>query len=66
MSLDNIRIGKCYFIRNHGESTSFVALESIGENDFKIKDLLSLEIYPLSQLIKYGFGNDFELRETEC
>lgn len=65
MSIDNLRIGKSYFIVNFGESTSFVVLEAQGEHDYKIKDLLSLEIYNLSDLIRYGQGKDFELRELE-
>jgi len=63
MSIDNMRIGKNYFIRNHGEKTSFTVLETAGENDFVIKDLLTLETYHFGQLITYGIGEDFELYE---
>ena len=58
-----MRVGKNYFVQNHGESTSFSVLETIGINDFKIKDLLSLEIYRFGQLIEFGIGEDFELYE---
>ena len=63
MSIDNMRIGKTYFLRNHGENTSFIVLETEGKDNFRIKDLLSLEIYFFSQLIEYGMGDDFELFE---
>ena len=63
MSLDNLRIGKNYFLRNFGEKTSFSVLERTGVDDFKIKDLLTLEIYALGELIRYGIGEDFELYE---
>lgn len=63
MSIDNMRVGKNYFIKNHGETTSFSVLETAGIDDFKIKDLLSLEIYPFCKLIEYGLGEDFELYE---
>jgi len=63
MSIDNMRVGKNYFIKNHGETTSFSVLETIDTRDFKIKDLLSLEIYSFGLLIEYGFGADFELFE---
>ncbi len=66
MSTDNLRVGKCYFIQNHGESTSFVVLETIGTDDYRIKDLLSLEIYVFSLLTQYGLGTDFVLREINC
>ncbi len=65
MSIDNLRIGKHYFLRNFGESTSFLVLETIGSSDFRIKDLLTLETYKLSDLIRYGMGDDFDLYELD-
>lgn len=63
MSIDNMRIGKRYFLKNHGERTSFLVLEAEGRNNFRIKDLLTLEIYLFGELIQYGIGEDFELFE---
>jgi len=63
MSYDNMRVGKNYFIRNHGETTSFLILETQGKDDFKIEDLLSLEKYSFADLICFGIGKDFELYE---
>ena len=63
MSIDNMRVGKNYFLRNYGETSSFLILETVGVKDFKIKDLLSLEIYLFGHLIQYGIGEDFELYE---
>ena len=63
MSFDNMRVGKKYYLKNHGETTSFSVLRTIGQNDFRIKDLLSLEEYSFGSLIQYGIGNDFELYE---
>lgn len=63
MSFDNMRVGKKYFIKNHGETTSFSVLATLGRDDFKIKDLLSLEEYSFGTLIQYGIGQDFELYE---
>lgn len=65
MSLDNLRVGKNYFLKNFGETTSFMVLEASGERDFIVKDLLTLEIYRLSQLIRFGMGEDFDLRELD-
>ncbi len=65
MSIDNLRVGKSYFLRNYQETASFMVLEASGEKDFVVKDLLTLEIYKLSHLIRYGIGNDFELRELD-
>jgi len=63
MSIDNMRIGKNYFLRNYGETISFLVLETTGINDYKIKDLLTLEMYQFRSLIQYGIGEDFELFE---
>lgn len=63
MSHDNMRVGKNYFLQNHGETTSFSVLETEGSNDFKIKDLLTLDKYLFGDLIRYGIGDDFELYE---
>ncbi len=64
--INNLRIGKCYFLKNFGETTSFRVLQKTEEDDFQIKDLLSLEIYSFSKLISFGRGNDFELKEMQC
>ena len=63
LSLDNIRIGKKYHLKNYGETAEFIAEERKSENDFLVKDLNSLEIYRLKDLIKYGLGKDFDLYE---
>ena len=65
MSFDNMRVGKSYFVKNHGEKTSFLVLETEGRNNFKIKDLLSLETSLFGDLIQYGIGEDFELYEIQ-
>jgi len=64
--INNLRVGKCYFLKNFGETTSFMVLHKTEEDDFQIKDLLSLEIYSFSKLIIFGRGNDFELKEIGC
>ena len=63
MSYDNMRIGKRYFLRNHGETTSFLVMEPDGINDFKIQDLISHDMYLFGDLIRFGQGKDFELYE---
>ena len=63
MSYDNMRVGKRYFLRNHGETTSFLVMEPEGINDFKIKDLISHDIYLFDDLVRFGLGKDFELYE---
>jgi hypothetical protein len=63
MSFDNIRVGKKYWLKNFGEKTEFQVQKAIGNNDYLLKDLYSLEVFKLSDLVKYGLGKDFELDE---
>lgn len=63
MSFDNMRVGKSYFLQNHGDKTSFTVIAAFGNKDFRIKDLLTLEVFPFGDLIQYGIGEDFELYE---
>lgn len=63
MSLDNLKIGKKYRVCNYGEESNFTVLERLRETDYKVKDLLSLDVYKFSDLIKYGMSEDFDIHE---
>jgi len=63
ISIDAIRIGKKYYIINYGERHEFVVLKGISEDNFLLKDLMTLEIYELQEFMAYGKGPDFELFE---
>jgi len=65
MSFDNIRVGRRYRLVNYGEVNEFIVEKVKGINDFMLKDITSLERYPLSDLVKYGKGKDFDLYELE-
>ena len=65
ISLDTIRVGKKYYLQNHGERHDFVILEKLSDKNFKVKNIFTLEIYELNDLLKYGRGNDYDLREIE-
>lgn len=61
ISFDVMRTGKRYRLINHGEVHDFT-VEIIQPNgDFLVKDMLTLEVYLLKDLIKYGKGKDFRL-----
>lgn len=62
LSIEGLRKGYFYELINHGEKHSFEVIDIIN-NDCTIKDLLTLEIYPISDLYAYGKGNDFEINE---
>ena len=63
LAFSSMRVGKKYRLTNYGETSEFTLLEVIGRNDYRLKDLFSLERYLMSELIQFGKGEDFELRE---
>ena len=62
MSFDNLRVGKHYRLTNYGEVSEFEVLEVL-EDDFLLKDLLSLDTYHLSKLVEYGTSEDFDIEK---
>ena len=65
LSFDVLRTGKKYRLINFGEEHEFVIENILGNGDFKVKDLLTLERYHLKDLIRYGKGKDFLLEALE-
>ena len=65
LSLDVLRTGKKYRLINHRETHEFVVENVLGNGDFRVKDLLTLERYKLKELIAYGKGKDYTLEEME-
>jgi len=64
LAFNSLRVGSKYKLINFGESTEFI-IEKVLGNDFAVKDLLTLERYKLKDLIKFGKGKDFEIRELD-
>ena len=65
LSFDVLRVGKKYRLINFGDSYEFEIEKILTNGDFKVKDLLTLERYLLKDTIKFGRGNDFEIRDLE-
>jgi len=65
LSFDVLRTGKKYRLINFGEEHEFIIENILGNGDFKVKDLLTLERFHLKELIKYGKGKDFLLEALE-
>jgi hypothetical protein len=65
LSFDVLRNGKKYRLVNHGEQFDFVIEYILANGDFKVKDIHTLERYLLKDLLKFGKGNDFEIRDLE-
>ncbi|GIL24464.1 MAG: hypothetical protein BroJett042_29770 [Bacteroidota bacterium] len=65
LSFDVLRVGKKYQLKNFGETYEFEIERILTNGDFKVKDLHTLERYLLKDVIKFGTGNDFEIRDLE-
>jgi hypothetical protein len=65
LSFDVLRVGKRYRLRNHGESAEFLIEAALADGDFEVKDIHTLERFLLKDLIRFGQGMDFEIRELD-
>ena len=64
ISFDTLRTGKRYVLKNYGEEFAFDVIE-ITDQDILVKDTLTLEIYVIGDLVKYGRGKDYDLQELQ-
>jgi hypothetical protein len=63
LSFNALRVGKKYRLINFGDTYEFEVERMLVNDDFKVKDLHTLERYLLKDIVKFGKGKDFELRE---
>lgn len=63
LSFDVLRVGKRYRLVNYGDKYEFIIESITAGGDFNVKDLLTLERFRLKDVIKFGKGKDFEIRE---
>jgi hypothetical protein len=65
ISVESVRVGKKYFLKNNREYHEFKILKAAKKNDFVCEDLSTMENYLLSELTAYGIGRDYEFFELE-
>jgi hypothetical protein len=65
LSFGALRTGKKYFLINFGDRYEFQIENILINGDFKVKDIHTLERYTIKDLIKFGKGKDFEIRELD-
>jgi hypothetical protein len=63
ISFSSLRVGQKYWLKNFEEEYRFEILEILHPIDFILKDLLTLEKFRMSEVIQFGKGEDFEIRE---
>jgi len=63
LAFTSMRVGESYKLVNYGETSEFKLVEVLNRYDYLLRDIHTLEQYNMSDLIKFGKGGDFELRE---
>jgi hypothetical protein len=63
IGLDNLRVGRKYQLINMGEVRKIEIMARLSDNNFKIKDLETLELYTIDELLRWGKGKDYDLDE---
>ena len=63
ISFNALRVGKKYRLVNYGDTYEFQVERILVNYDFKVKDLHTLERFLLKDVVKFGTGKDFEIRE---
>lgn len=64
IALDNLRVGRIYRLVNMGEVRRIEVMNRLSGDNFKIKDLDTLEFYTIHELLQWGKGKDYELEES--
>jgi hypothetical protein len=63
LSFNVLRVGKKYRLVNFRDEHEFIIQEILENGNFKLKDLNTLEIMFMKDLIYFGKGKDFEISE---
>jgi hypothetical protein len=63
IALDNLRVGRVYRFVNQGEIRVIEIMDRLAGDNFKIKDLDTLEYYTIHELLQWGKGKDYDLEE---
>jgi len=63
LALDNLRVGRVYKFVNQGEIRTIQVIDRLADDNFKIKDLDTLEHYTIYELLQWGKGKDYDLEE---
>lgn len=63
LAFSSMRVGKKYRLINYGERSEFLLAEVLDGGEYRLKDIASMEEYFMSDLTRFGKGEDFEIRE---
>ena len=63
LSFNVLRVGKKYRLVNFRDEYEFIIQEILEDGNFKLKDLNTMETMFMNDLVKFGKGKDFEIRD---
>lgn len=63
LAFNNLRKGNKYRLINHGDVYEFWVVDILEEDVYQLKDLHTLELYLLHELVQFGKGKDYDLQE---
>ncbi|CAD5282213.1 MULTISPECIES: hypothetical protein [unclassified Imperialibacter] len=63
IAFNSLRVGKKYRLVNYREVFDFELMEIVDRHEFRLKDIHTLEEYFMSDLLRFGRGNDFSIVE---
>lgn len=63
IALDNLRVGRKYQLINMGEIRQVVIVARLRGSNFQVKDLDTLELYTIEELLQWGKGKDYDIDE---
>ncbi|TDK42825.1 hypothetical protein [Algoriphagus formosus] len=63
IALDNLRVGRRYLLINQGEVRQLEIMARLNGDNFKVKDLDTLELYTIEELLRWGKGKDYDIEE---
>jgi len=65
LSFDVLRVGKKYRLTNFRDQYEFIIEEILDNGNFRLKDIHTLEIMFMRDIIYFGKGKDFEITEMQ-
>ncbi|MFY0688629.1 MAG: hypothetical protein JXQ90_15750 [Cyclobacteriaceae bacterium] len=63
LSFSSLRVGERYWAVNFRERFEFELIEIVNPGEFVLKDVHTLELLKMSDILRFGKGKDFEIRE---
>ena len=63
LAISSLQTGHRYIIQNYGEKVEFEVVDLQDDGDVKARHLLTLEVFMLSEITRYGKGDDYDLQE---